>query len=95
MRDLLDQIENALNFGLYYIALIASLSIPDICGAIESTDGKATRKKYQEWFDKYVAPKYCGMLTGEDCYFFIAAFDFKIYFSANALADPVGLQFFN
>ena len=70
MRELLGQIEIAVNSGLYYLALIASLSIPDICGAIESTNGKATKSKYKNWFNRYVAPKYHGRLTGEDCYYF-------------------------
>jgi hypothetical protein len=70
MRDFLDQIRQSLTVNLYYIALFASLAVPDICGAIGSTDGKATSSKYIEWFDKYVAPKYNGMFTGADCYYF-------------------------
>ncbi|TET31968.1 MAG: hypothetical protein E3J72_20970 [Planctomycetota bacterium] len=80
MRSLLNQIEKALKSDLYYVALFVSLSIPDICGALESDNGEADRKKYMQWFDKYVAPKYYRpsspavsaeqMLTGEDCYHF-------------------------
>ena len=80
MRDFLEQIQTALDSGLYYLALFASLGVPDICGAIGSNDGKATKGKYIEWFDKYVAHKYSAcvgvaherieFLTGEDCYRF-------------------------
>jgi hypothetical protein len=70
MRDLLGQIEIAVNSGLYYLALMGSLSIPDICGAIESPNGWAKPNKYKKWFNQYVAPKYKDMLTGEDCYYF-------------------------
>lgn len=74
MRELLRQIEAALDANLYYLALFASLALPDICGAIDSLDGVATGSKYKDWFDKYVAPKYLRYghqyLTGADCYHF-------------------------
>lgn len=77
MRDLLNQIQEAVNGHAYYLALYASLTIPDICGAMESENGQATKSKYIAWFDKYVAPKYfaCGQatLTGEACYFYRCA----------------------
>lgn len=70
MQNLLDQIQKGLEVNLYYLSLFAALSLPDICGAIDSIDGNATPKKYKKWFDEYVAPKYRGFLTGEDCYRF-------------------------
>jgi hypothetical protein len=77
MRDLLNQIQGAVNGHAYYLALYACLTIPDICGAMESDDGQATKSKYIAWFDKYVAPKYfaCGQatLTGEACYIYRCA----------------------
>ena len=70
MRDLLEQIREALrNPRLYYLALFASLALPDICGAINSEDGKANKWKYVKWYDQYVA-RTCPFLTGEDCYRF-------------------------
>lgn len=56
MRILLDQIERALQANLYFVALMAALSIPDIAGAIDSTKGEATRKSYIDWYEKYVRP---------------------------------------
>ncbi len=70
MQNLLDQIQKGLENDLYYLSLFAALSIPDICGAIESQDGEASGKKYVDWFDEYVAPKYNGFLSGDDCYKF-------------------------
>ncbi len=70
MRDFLAQIRQALATNLYYVALFTSLAVPDICGAIGSVDGIANKSRYVDWFDKYVAPKYFGMLDGEDCYYF-------------------------
>lgn len=70
MREILNQIELALTVNLYYLALFVSLTLPDICGAIDSDDGEASGAKYKAWFDKYMTPKYIGFLTGDDCYFF-------------------------
>lgn len=69
MRDLLEQIERALDANLYFLALLGSLVIPDICGAIGSEDGTATREKYINWFAKY-ATNICPFLSGEDCWRF-------------------------
>jgi hypothetical protein len=70
MRDLLEQIRGALHNNLYYCALFVSLSMPDICGAMESSDGQATKDKYIKWFDDYIGSKYRNFLVGEDCYDF-------------------------
>jgi hypothetical protein len=70
MRDLFDQIPRGLEANLHYLTLFATLAIPDICGAMQSDDGIATPQKYVGWFDEYVAHRYYGMLTGQDCYYF-------------------------
>ncbi len=74
MRDLFQQIERAAAANLYYVALLAGLSLPDICGAMESDNGEANRKKYIAWFDRWVAPKYmvrgASSLSGEVCYYY-------------------------
>ena len=57
---------------LYFISLMSALAMPDICGALESSNGLATGAKYKSWFDKWVSPKYQiqgkPSLTGHDCY---------------------------
>jgi hypothetical protein len=70
MRNLLEQIQKGLENNLYFLSLFTALSMPDICGAIESQDGKSTSIKYEIWFNKYVASQYEGFLTGADCYKF-------------------------
>ena len=74
MYDLLNQIEAALAADLYYVALFASLAIPDVCGALQAPDGVATGARYADWFDQYVAPKYTAAgspsLSGPQCYAF-------------------------
>lgn len=68
---LLEQIGACLEKRLYYVAIMTSLVIPDIGGAIDSDNGEATQKKYVTWFDKYVKPRYSGKanLTGDECYY--------------------------
>lgn len=70
MRDVLTQIGDGLRANLYYLSLFTALAIPDICGAIDSEDGLATKEGFIQWFDKYVGSRYAGFLTGEDCYYF-------------------------
>jgi len=45
------------------------LAIPDICGAIDSIDGRADRTKYIDWYDQYAASN-CPYFDGQACYFF-------------------------
>ncbi len=72
MRDFFDQIERASDLGVYYVALASVLIVPDLCGAMDAEDGRATRSRYVEWFDRFVAPRYEvrgeSWLTGEDAY---------------------------
>jgi hypothetical protein len=70
--NFLEQIERSASLKLYYVAIMASLAIPDIGAAAESHDGNTNGKKYIKWFDMYAAPKYHGFhgqnLTGKECY---------------------------
>ena len=74
MRDFLDQIDRALDGGLYFVALFSALAIPDICAALESSTGVTSGTQYAEWFDRYVAGKYVAggapSLSGQQCYQF-------------------------
>jgi hypothetical protein len=58
MIDLLDQIEASLSSRQYYLSLFATLTVPDIAGALGSSDGIASGKRYAEWFDTWVHPAY-------------------------------------
>jgi len=82
VRTLLQQIRAGLDANLYYLSLYVALTIPDICGALDSDNGYATAEKYKDWHRRYVAPKYeldpawrrmLGRdyyLSPEDCYIF-------------------------
>jgi hypothetical protein len=68
VRDFFDQMEAAVDAGLYYASLMCALAIPDVCGGMEAEDGQATKKRYIDWFDRNVGPRYEGVLSGGDCY---------------------------
>ncbi len=82
MKDFLDQVETATDDNrLYYLALAGALAIPDLCGALASKDGKATKEGFAAWFDTNVSPLHLNhwdnkepFLTGADCYSFRCSF---------------------
>ncbi|WP_084181213.1 hypothetical protein [Polaromonas glacialis] len=58
MQTLIDQIEASLGSGLYLLSLYATLTIPDIAGALCSENGEATGAKYKDWFEKWARPMF-------------------------------------
>lgn len=55
------------NHKIYFIALTSALTIPDVCGALESETGVAKKEKYAAWFDTWVGPRYQNGFDGEYC----------------------------
>ena len=65
MEDIVRAIKENLQTKNYYSALFITLTIPSICGALESDDGEDNRSKYKDWYDRYIT----GLqLKGDDCY---------------------------
>jgi hypothetical protein len=67
MEMILREIERALDAQLYYPAVVMTLTLPDICAALESPDGKTSGQKYKDWYNRYLAEVSPGM-TDVDCY---------------------------
>lgn len=75
MRRFTDAVENALQVENWYGALAIALTLPDLCGRLE-TPNEGVGKRYTRWFEVYVQPEYTaspGMgahvfLSGADCY---------------------------
>jgi hypothetical protein len=63
----LDDVERALASGLWYSGLVVSLTIPEICAALEQPDGSGGSSRYKAWYEEFVGPSY-SRLTAEDCY---------------------------
>lgn len=54
VTQLLAQVRTASEAGLYYLALFGALTLPDICGALDSENGQSSGSKYKDWVRKYV-----------------------------------------
>ena len=51
---LVKDIRKALEKELYFVALSAALTLPDICGKAEWPTEQSTRKRYISWYDKEI-----------------------------------------
>jgi hypothetical protein len=67
LEIILSEIERALDAGFYYLAVMVALTLPDICGALESPDGRAHRSRYKDWFRQNLS-SLGWFLTEDDCY---------------------------
>lgn len=72
MHSLFSEIERGLSAGMYHLSLGTTLCIPDICAALQSENGNTNRKKYINWYNKYVGDKI--RMTADDCYYFRCSF---------------------
>lgn len=54
IEELIKQIRAASSQGLYYLALLGALTLPDICGALGSENGRASGSKFKTWVKKNV-----------------------------------------
>lgn len=43
---------------LYYLALMMTLALPDICAALESPDGESSGKQYKNWYNANLQRKF-------------------------------------
>jgi hypothetical protein len=67
METILQEIERALQSQMYYLALQATLTLPDICAALEAPNGRTSGDKYRAWFNANAAAR-LSFLTADDCY---------------------------
>lgn len=69
MDTIKNEIINCLKNRLWYAGLALTLMLPDICGALESEDGRSTRDRYRAWFDTWVGKKYRDLLNADEIYY--------------------------
>ena len=51
IESLLQEIEKAIKAELYYLALLLTLTLPDICTALEQPNGRTDGKRlYKKWY---------------------------------------------
>src|SRR5436305_15335491 len=63
----LQDIERALDAGLFYLAIIVCLMLPDKCAALESEDGRTNPNRYKAWYTKH-AKAQAGGVDPDECY---------------------------
>ncbi len=51
---IIKEIETSVKNGCYMTALIAALSLPDMCGKVEYPSEKSSRKRYQDWYEEWI-----------------------------------------
>jgi hypothetical protein len=54
VAELIGQTHAASAAGMYYLALFGILAVPDICGALDSDNGRASGPKYKDWLRAHV-----------------------------------------
>jgi len=52
MHKLLDEIEQSVHRGLYYVAMIGLLTVPDQMAALSDSSGKSNRVRYERWYKR-------------------------------------------
>jgi hypothetical protein len=65
MERILQEIAAAWNARLFYVAIAQTLTLPDICAALESADGRSSGSKFKDWYSANAASAF-PLLTGED-----------------------------
>ncbi len=68
MEELLKQIKASQTNNLYMLTLTSCLTLPDICGAVETPD-EPVGLRYKRWYQVNVVPL-DNQLTPEECYGF-------------------------
>jgi len=60
-----DEMERCVQGRCYWALLHLLVVLPDVCAALESTNGRTSEKQYQNWCERYLAD---NLLTGCDWY---------------------------
>lgn len=65
VEELVVEIQKALEHELYVIAVMSSLTLPDMCGALEKENFWATNATYVEWCRLNLPPSFFSLATPE------------------------------
>ncbi|WP_144708763.1 MULTISPECIES: hypothetical protein [unclassified Aminobacter] len=66
LETIIDEIDRALDSGFYYLAVAATLTLPDICVSLVDGDRRKKRgERYAKWCDKNLGDNF-AYVTGND-----------------------------
>lgn len=76
MKNLLDALKRCVHDRNWYGAITIALTLPDICGSIDTPGKNNSERRSVAWFDRYVAHAYqvelngtrAVFMTGGDCF---------------------------
>ena len=76
MKNLLYALKRCVHDRNWYGAITIALTLPDICGSIDTPGKNNSEARSMAWFDRYVGHAYidevngvkCVFMTGGDCY---------------------------
>jgi hypothetical protein len=68
IKVLTNEITQCLNEELWYAALVLTLTLPDICAALESPTGFAETEDYKAWYEQWLIGKY-PKVRSKDLYY--------------------------
>jgi hypothetical protein len=58
IENLTGEIKKCLKAELWYAGLVLTLMLPDICAALEASDGQTSDERYRAWYEKWLQHKY-------------------------------------
>jgi hypothetical protein len=64
---ILSDIQSCLNNGMYYAAITVALTLPEVCAALEASNGRGSSEKYKTWYNTYLADLY-PLISDDFCY---------------------------
>jgi hypothetical protein len=67
LDPILDEIELALDAKFFYLAIALTTTLPDMCAALISDDGRSEPRRYKAWLDENRGDKF-SFLTAKDFY---------------------------
>lgn len=58
MDQLFEEIETAINQRLWVLALAGTLALPDMCAAIQASNGRTNGDRYRAWVSEHLLDQY-------------------------------------
>ncbi len=62
-----NEILRAFTLGNYYLALLGSFQIPEICSSLQSVEGTTSKQRYKDWSEEWFLSRY-NLITSTDLY---------------------------
>jgi hypothetical protein len=68
LEQLVTEVHDACGHGMWIVALIAALALPDMCAALEQSDARSTRSRYKAWLAANLPPTSGPILQPDEIY---------------------------